>query len=191
MGLISDSTAAAVVDGSYFGNKVASVVIAILPLVFRTDQDSIGERLLLAACGGAGSAIAVIADRPGSWRETAGRIGIGFLTCALFCPWLAQRYGFYGQTDSLMAAAGVMGIISWYLAGSGTRLIRHAQESEWLAKSAPGLIRNWALRALAGNAAAEAIIKNLPETKMVEVTKPPLPAHTTPPLTSEPTKPVG
>lgn len=114
----------------HFGDRITSIAVAVLPLVLRVDSGEFWDRLLLAICGSLGAGIAVLADKPLTWQETAGRIAAGFITCALFVPWLARRYGFDGQVDSLIAAAGVLGVTAWYVAGSSVRFLKWIRSSE-------------------------------------------------------------
>ncbi len=112
-----------------FGDKVTSLVVAALPLIFKVDSGDIWDRLIIAGCGALGSIIAIVADKPTNWQETAGRIASGFISCALFIPWVARRYGFFDQSDSLIAAAALCGILAWYVAGSSVRFLTWVRTS--------------------------------------------------------------
>lgn len=115
-------------DG-YIGHKVMALVIGTAPLVFNVDNGDLFDRFFLAICGTAGSVIAIISDRPSGWKDTAGRMGSGFLVCALFGPWLCRRYNLADSVDSSIALAAVLGIISWYVAGSSVRTLQWVKTS--------------------------------------------------------------
>jgi len=118
-------------DHSYLGNKIAAVAFAAAPLVLRFDGGNFWDRVILGLCGMVGSIIAIFADRPANWKDTTARVGIGFLTCAMFLPWLSRRYNMEDQIDAVVALAAVMGIVSWYLAGSTVRLLQQIRVSNF------------------------------------------------------------
>ena len=111
-------------DHSYVGHKLTSVIIAAIPGLVRINSGEVLDRLLLAACGGIGAAIAIASDRPKNWQEACIRVGVGTASCVLFCPYIAARLSFDSQIDALIATAGVMGVISWYVMGSTSRFLR-------------------------------------------------------------------
>lgn len=111
-------------DHDYIGHKVTSIVIAMFPALIGVDPDFLWDRLLLAGCAVIGTVIAICADRPKDWLDTASRFGVGVGCGFLFAPYVAKRLAIGGELDNLLAVAGAMGIVSWYVVGSAMRFFK-------------------------------------------------------------------
>lgn len=111
----------------YIGHMATSLTLAAAPLMF--DANTIWERLIIAACGLAGAALALFTDRPGDWRDVLARIGSGVFACQLFGPYIARKLGYADHLDSTIAVYGIMGLLTWYLMGSLMKLLKNVQAS--------------------------------------------------------------
>lgn len=129
----------------YLGFKVAGFVVAILPAVIRSelDIDTMTGRLLLALCGGAGALLALFGDRPKNWPDAVFRIVGGVISCFLFGPWVAKRFGMGDTMDGIIFVFGGIGVVSWYFIGSGTKVLIGARESGGLGKLIKNVLAQW------------------------------------------------
>lgn len=106
-------------DG-YIGHKVAALVVSGVPVLAQLDPNNLGERLVLAGCGGLGSLLVLISDRPKGWYDFVSRVTGGVTSCFLFGPWVATRTG-QDTLNGLILTFGLMGAASWYVLGSATK----------------------------------------------------------------------
>lgn len=123
------------IDGTsgnaYFGHKLLAIVVNAMPLVLDLDSNAIVGRIAIAVCGAAGALIAIMVDKPATAKEGASRACMAFLFTGMFAPWAAKRYGFSDGVD-VIAVAGVMGIVVWYLGGSAVRFLRAIRQSDFI-----------------------------------------------------------
>lgn len=128
----------------YIGLKVAGAVIAAVPPIAALDINDVGDRAVLALCGGLGALLAILGDRPKNWQDIVWRIVGGIVSCFLFGPYAAKRFGLNADFDGLVLTFGVVGVLSWYFLGAGTKLMIAWQESGGLGRAIRAYVRQWA-----------------------------------------------
>lgn len=100
------------------------------------DLEHIPTRLGFSLLGGALAYFSVYADPPTGLRETANRIGCGFVLCFAFAPFIAEYFG-VKSTNGLIAVIGATGLAAWYFAGAVTRMLKWGRDS----RAIEGVIR--------------------------------------------------
>jgi hypothetical protein len=117
------------------GELVTSIFVSsVLPFgvidMANLEQDSFVCRVIYSLCAGAGALIAMFTDWPQTKREGVARFSTGIFLGALFIPFLGERYNFAGNINSVIAAAGAIGLVGWYVMGSASRFLRWLKTSD-------------------------------------------------------------
>jgi len=160
----------------YIGYKVCGFVLSMVPPIAVLDTADVLDRILLSLCGGLGALLAILGDRPKNWPDVVYRIVGGVISCFLFGPWMARRFGLDANFDGLILVFGCVGVSSWYVLGTVTKLIVQWQESGGLANAIKSWFRQWAghLAPPAPPAAAEptkAVVISPAQTVALNVTE--------------------
>lgn len=113
----------------YIGHTVTAIIVSAFPAVVRVDPSDIWGRLLLALCGGLGAILMIMGDRPKNLKDVAYRITCGIVSCFLFGPYVARRFGYEADLDGIVVVFGMIGASSWYVAGSIARGLSKWQTS--------------------------------------------------------------
>lgn len=128
----------------YIGYKVAGFVIALIPPIAQIDVNDLYGRAILATLGGLGAVLAIIGDKPKNWQDVVIRIVGGVISCFLFGPYVAKRFGFHADLDGLALVFGVIGIASWYILGAVTKILIAWQQSGGLGVAIRTWVQSWA-----------------------------------------------
>ena len=116
----------------YLGHVVTSFVVSFVP--FLADMDGLNDgwqRLFFALCGGAGAALAMITDRPKNAKEAVVRCAGGVFSSLLFGLYIASKLG-QTEANGVLTVCGVVGLTSYYILGSISRLLVEARDGNWL-----------------------------------------------------------
>lgn len=125
----------------YFGHMVTGTLLNFLPFFAQLDGESIEGRLMFSLCGGAGAAMMLIGDRPTSWGDAVARITSGICACFLFGSYAVSRFNIKPEPNSVLAVFGVIGALSWYVAGSVGHGLRALRDSGSIWKMLLAFIR--------------------------------------------------
>ena len=130
--------------GLHLEYKVAALVVASLPIVAQMDTNNIAERTMLALCGGLGALLALLSDRPKSWQDVVFRIVGGIVSCFLFGPFLAIRFGMNADMNGIILTFGLTGVLSWYVLGAITKILIAWRDNGGLGNMLKLWVAKWA-----------------------------------------------
>lgn len=131
--------------------KVTAVVVSLIPPLAQIDPNNLVERSLLATCGGLGALLALLGDKPKSWQDVVWRIVGGIVSCFLFGPSVAQRFGLHVDMNGIILTFGLTGVLSWYILGAVTKLLIAWRDSGGLGNAIRAWFTKWASLPSNGN----------------------------------------
>jgi len=124
--------------------SLAAILLMAIPALAQIDTNNVGERAILATCGGLGAILALLGDKPKSWQDIVWRLVGGVIACFLFGPSVAKR--FYDQPDmnAIIVTFGLTGVMSWYVLGSVTKMLISWRDSGGLGNAIKLWLSKWA-----------------------------------------------
>lgn len=124
--------------------KITAVLFGLIPPVAQIDTNDISQRCLVALCGGLGALLALLGDKPKSWQDIVWRVVGGIISCFLFGPAVAARFGLHTDMNGIVLTFGLVGVLSWYVLGSFTKLLIAWRDGGGLGNAIKAWVSKWA-----------------------------------------------